>query len=699
MTGHSISLPSDKVPDGDVDCMVGIVYSRKKRRQRLPVSHVETKALEERMYGIPYVRRKKRRKMAQEEHGFLAENAVAEEGFLRRLDSPRRKFLFILVEASQSSLCRFCCFLVSVLNWMRKFKLRMVHFAAFLFESVAGVFSTSGIHFNFAEAQGLENHLSRGRSRGTCVIFGAQRLIPLVSLNFAAAPFYFTSLHWSMILGSGCLLGVFVGGLIGLLKNGSQQSISASASAGNLFLILPTGDSISLVDESTSQNEVLGNGLKLWKHRRKRSALRSRRVPKHSLMNLGSGILHSETKRHEVVPIHDRVAHDFFCFRDDGNVLKVPTEQRQKKSHQNSLTTEKIKELKSKLANLEQNMDSVSCSANILFIESDRCWREQGAEVMFECSSSNEWLLVVKIQGSTRYTHKAQEMNTSICNRYTKAMMWCSGHDWKLEFCDRKDWFIFKELYRECRDWNMQAVSVRTIPVPGVLKVADCGVDEGTAFVRPDDYITVVNDEMERVLSCDKAIYDMDSEDEKFLEQLNCKSHDTESCDMEHISHFNFERIMFIFERAAYSCAGDVRDKDRASSLCPDLDRTDMATIFEYWLRKRKQRQSPLVRVFQWPSSKWANSTRVPKRNLKQQTSLVQRGKTRSILQAMAKQAAVQSAQEAEHEAKIAVELAVLKRRKAQMLMQNADLATYKAFMASQLAQAHQAGMSSDDFL
>ncbi|KAK8542174.1 hypothetical protein V6N12_014777 [Hibiscus sabdariffa] len=48
------------------------------------------------------------------------------------------------------------------------------------------------------------------------------------------------------------------------------------------------------------------------------------------------------------------------------------------------------------------NVDSSRCSANILVIEPDICDKEKGAIVTLELSTSREWLLVVKKDGSTK---------------------------------------------------------------------------------------------------------------------------------------------------------------------------------------------------------------------------------------------------------------------------------------------------------
>ncbi|KAK8638844.1 hypothetical protein V6N13_137253 [Hibiscus sabdariffa] len=86
------------------------------------------------------------------------------------------------------------------------------------------------------------------------------------------------------------------------------------------------------------------------------------------------------------------------------------------------------------------NVDSSRCSANILVIEPDICDKEKGAIVTLELSTSREWLLVVKKDGSTKYACKAdRDISPSSCNRFTHAIIWTGDDDWKLEFVNGQD--------------------------------------------------------------------------------------------------------------------------------------------------------------------------------------------------------------------------------------------------------------------
>lgn len=292
---------------------------------------------------------------------------------------------------------------------------------------------------------------------------------------------------------------------------------------------------------------------------------------------------------------------DLLSNRDDCiSFSSLVSNRKQRKSVCNGLG-EDIKELKSTSVELRQNMDSLSCSANILVIESDKCFREEATEVALECTASNEWSIVVKTQGSLRYFHKVQSaLIPSTFNRFTHTIMWTGESDWKLEFSDRREWFVFRQLHRECYDRNVQVVSVRIIPVPGVSEVPGYGDIKCIPFVRPETYIATNVDEVARALLKTTANYDIQSDDEELLNKLNDEIYDGGNCRNEHISADNFEKIIDVFEKTAYYSPDDVSDENKTISLCLNLGRRDsVAAIYNYWLKKREQKCLALIRVFQ----------------------------------------------------------------------------------------------------
>ncbi|XP_077235849.1 uncharacterized protein LOC143877588 [Tasmannia lanceolata] len=832
----------------DRDRMYGIVYNRK--RQRLPEARVSI----DRMYGIPFVKKQSRKKLIVPLRTEISEQNKESEITETVLNSPNfvrgRILLIAFVESSPVSSRLFVLFLVYVLGLLRRSRLRLSELYAFLsLEWIAKILSMDGIHFLAVPSS--EDCLSciascRGAfpTVGVCTIFGARCFVPLVSLNFSVAPLYFMSLLSGLFLASEFLPGI----LVSYFENATsdihcseRDSCIPTEMGISKIKILDSGSPSvkrSAVDctfeltELDDSNVLVRHCVKLWKHQKRRSSMRSARVPKKSLMKLNNGGLHSELngnmKLHSaakglLVPIREKTfdicGTNFLGIRNDNVVYSSPrSSHRQRKSARNS-SAPKGKELNSTLIDRNQNIDSVSCSANILVIESNRCWRECGAEVMLECSGSNEWLLAVKARGSTRYLHKAQEMRRGTYNRYTRAIIWTGESSWKLEFCDRKYWRVFKELHKECCERNKQGAPVRLIPMLGVREMFGYGDGEAVPFVQPYMYITTKSDEVGRALLTENTYYDMDSVDEKWLEKLNSNFHDSDGT-AGHISKDNFEKIIYAFEKAAYTHPIDVSDENRATSLCLDLGRRDMvAAVYGYWLKKRNQKESWLVRIFQGQPPEWGRinepssgkkrsfqeegifpgrgepsynlndlsekgqppewgRTHEPssgkKRSFWEEGIFPGRGEPASFLKAHAEQEAMKRLKEAEHkaeqeamkrlkeaehkaeqeamkrlkeaehkaeqeamkrlkeaeykaeqeamkrlledkqkeiqeamkrvrkteqEAKRLVEIAGVKRRKARMLWQNAELATYKSVMAFKIAEAVEESLEASSML
>ncbi|KAL5974598.1 hypothetical protein ACLOJK_031268 [Asimina triloba] len=779
----------------------GIVYNRKRWKSMAGIVGAEdtSSGPKDRMYGIPFVRKQRRKILDTANES--SENSPLSGHSLNADDFRAQKGngLIVFVGSSWSNSRCFSLFLVSVLGWMRHSVVGVLELASFLSSgSVAGAFACRGIRFlpvidqsfrnpNFQcpEDQALVGSVMNGRRRqktlplddndckfivkeiwmtkfpscsnscGICIFFGARQFTPLLSLNFAAIPSYFMSLHSSMSIRSHFHPSFLKRFSLGLMENSHGDTagceehnavISSPALGVSRSEIMHSGvpkrkesfaDCIALGSEMTAGDVASQQSVEFRKHQKRRTSLRSARFLKNSL-DLQIDALRSESKRVKKLNLAasifsgrdgmlghgrgkslDACVNELFGAGDDSMGFSSPRCKHGQKKFR-SMPSEKIRELKLALEDTKQNIDSARCHANILVIESDRCWREDGAEVMLECSGSKEWLLAVKSEGITRFLHKAQEMRPSTFNRYTHAMMWTSENGWKLEFSDRLDWVVFKELHKECCERNAQAASIRTIPVPVVQEVSGYGDGESVPFVRPDMYISMRNSEVERALISSTARYDMDSEDEEWLKRLNYNACDVDNGIGNRISEDEFEKIMFSLEKTAYCYPDDVSEKDNAIGRL-DLDRDIVSPVYDYWLRKRKEKKLPLIRVFQvivatgqclyanrvflaiamtaekceiWTGAPPKRTELIQKpsfrkkRSFKRQASQVGRGKPPFFLQAGAKQDAMRRVQDAEQAASNAMETAVQKRRKAQMLMQISDLATYKAVMALKLAES-----------
>ena len=453
---------------------------------------------------------------------------------------------------------------------------------------------------------------------GMCKFYGAMENIPLFSVDFSAVPLCFMYMHYKMFLRFECRNFVIVNKLINMDTNDDIMTDSEEDESEEHLIIINSDRYLSegvatVRDSSESKNMVhevhntenrsplhpsvrasklagrtaqYRNGLNSRSIRKRRSSLRRRsaRNPLQVGVHRSSGALVSDV-------INSR--------RNGFPFSSVVTNSRVRNSVRIS-SARQIKETSSTMLGSTQDIDPSCCSANILVIEPDKCYREEGVNVMLEVSASREWVLVVKKDGLTRYAQKAEKiMKLFTTNRFTHVIMWNLDNGWKLEFPDRRDWCIFKDLYKECADRNVMAPTVKNIPVPGVVEVSDYGSRNATPFCRPDSYISTQDDEVSRALARRTANYDMDSEDDKWLKEFNTES-STQNELHQHLSENTFELMVDAFEKASYCSPEDFPDEAAAANLCLDLARSEVvvAAVYSYWMKKRKQKRS-LIGYFQ----------------------------------------------------------------------------------------------------
>lgn len=447
----------------------------------------------------------------------------------------------------------------------------------------------------------LQDRPSAG-SIGICKIFGARRSIPLFSVDFSAVPFYFMYLHSSMVLKFGFLPFVLVNNSVGVCSNGeelidSEEILLCISSKKDLF----ESKSIDLENENSGKRRMLqptiGASRFSGRNAQWRNVLNSRSIQKRRSSQRSRRVRNSSS-----VGIHKSngaLVSDFITNRNKGIPFSSVVYNQELRRSARHVPATNIKELKSASVVVKDEVDTMCCSANILIVESDRCFRVNGANVMLEVSTSKEWVVVVKKDGIIRYSHKAEKVMRYASNRHTHAMIWNGEDGWKLEFPNRQDWIIFKELYKECCDRNVEAPSVKIIPVPGVCEVADYGDYRGNPFSRPDTYITSKDDEVSRAMEKRTASYDMDSEDEEWLSKLNNEFHADNDLHGQ-VSEENFELMVDAFEKAVYCCPDEYPDGNGIADLCVDLgSREAISSVYDYWMKKRKRRRGSLVRVFQ----------------------------------------------------------------------------------------------------
>ncbi|XP_042499663.1 uncharacterized protein LOC122077827 [Macadamia integrifolia] len=712
--------PGVSMTNASVDRMHGNVYHRK--RQRLGGNKFSSSSLtsgggdrvyEDRMYGIPFVRKQRRKKrtgsfstvipremrVVEDNKGRQVRGFLQQDLLLNCFSS--EDMVLVVTKPTVGNTSRFACLLNSILSYMTRNRVRLSELSAFLCSKpIAIAFSRNSIRL-------LQDNLSGDTEEndilasGICKIFEAPCFTPLFSMDFLSVPSAFIYLHSRVLLWHSCLPNVLLQYLMGLYTEARRFSDSQSCLSCISSEVGLSGSEI-MTSESTYTGKkevgfVAGAPKSSGRGASRRYGSNPRSIQKRSRMGSvrGRSLSISESQSSGSVVGTDLLSSVAGC---PSFSLLVPN--RRRRSCTSNGLGEYMKELKSTLVELRQNMDSLSCSANILIIEPDKCYREEGADVSLEFSTSNEWLIVVRRHGSLRYCYKAQNMmRPSTTNRFTHAMVWGGGNGWKLEFLDRREWLIFKELHKECYGRNMQTASLKVIPVPGVHEVPENGDNIRIPFVQPERYITMKEDEVARALMKREANYDIQSDDEEFLSILNNEFNGGENDGSENISANKFEKIIDLFEKTAYCSPDDVADESKAANLCLNMGRREiLVPIYNYWIKKRKQKRSALVRVFQSHPPRRAELIQKPflrkKRSFKRKGYQYGRGRGKqpSFLKAMADEQDVLAAkhrfEEANNSARRLLEAATLKRQRAQVLMENADLATYKATIALRLTEA-----------
>ncbi|XP_078448059.1 uncharacterized protein LOC144716716 isoform X2 [Wolffia australiana] len=502
--------------------------------------------------------------------------------------------------------------ILSLLTGIMKKDVSLFECAAFLSSgALPRVFSSQGIDFLPVRDWRNDSLLrSAAGDSGVCILFGARQSIPLVSIDFSSLPFFFTNFQFQM-LGSSLRPSAALR-FVELYVSVEERrlcSFKAREEEKNFEVPVNLQSSISAFRSPVTPS---GIGSRLQKSQRKSFGNSSR----------GSRRSLSRYRRKRSMPRQNgilRRSTDSKVSLSDENVHKKRRKVGIKGSDFKSVTSTEV----------DQSVDFLCCTANVLVIESDRCWREEGASVALEPTSSNKWCIIVRSAKAARYIYKAQEVKLSYTNRYTHSMIWAGETGWKLEFFRKKDWIVFKELHKECLERNLQVVPVKVIPIPGVREVAGYEERFTSLFARPGSYIRT-SGEVERAMKSKIPCYDADSGDEEWLGQLNSSHLGGGSDHFASASLDTFESIIFSLEKAAYDHP-EGPELEHAVELCSDLASRDViVSVFDYWTKKRKQRRSTLIKVFQaLPQKKvpLTQSSLRKRRSFKKQGSHVGRGK------------------------------------------------------------------------
>lgn len=250
----------------------------------------------------------------------------------------------------------------------------------------------------------------------------------------------------------------------------------------------------------------------------------------------------------------------------------------------------------------QRNIELLACDANVLVtLGGVKGWREFGARIVLEIAGHNEWRIAVKFSGVTKYSYKVHNvLQPGSTNRFTHAMMWKGGKDWILEFPDRSQWMLFKELHEECYNRNIRAASVKNIPIPGVCLIEEIeDYASEVSFIRSSPkYYRQAESDVEMAMDPSRMLYDMDSEDEQWLSKKNFSCSGESKC--EEISDEFFEKVMDMFEKVAYSQQRDHFTPDELEELMVGVGpMEEVKSIYEHWQNKRQKNGMSLIRHLQ----------------------------------------------------------------------------------------------------
>ncbi|KAF2596275.1 hypothetical protein F2Q68_00007084, partial [Brassica cretica] len=237
--------------------------------------------------------------------------------------------------------------------------------------------------------------------------------------------------------------------------------------------------------------------------------------------------------------------------------------------------------------------------------------------------------------------------------------------------------------------------NVKVIPIPGVREVCGYADDDSPLFSMPVQYISVKEDEFSRAMGRSSAIYEMDSDDEEWLRKQNVEVFGEEEYE-EVLERDAFELMIDGFEKRCFHSLGDDLVDEKAAVVARQ---EVVEAVHDYWLRKRKKRKAPLLRVFQGRHQ--AKKTPRPSKTVfRKRRSFKRHGKGKQLhlvalkmaeQEAWEEQEAFRRVEEAKAYADATMEIAIASRSRAQVLGENADLAVYKATMALKIAEAKKA--------
>ncbi|KAJ3679807.1 hypothetical protein LUZ60_016085 [Juncus effusus] len=732
----SVGEPAHSHEEERDDKAVDIVYRRKRQRQqKAECISSNSNNGDNKRFGIVFSRQKRNKRPKLAPSNQILENGMKDQEQPHEERRVARLVLVVLVENRENIPRIFLGFLLSVLRWMRRNSgARIRRLISLLLNGPIGrVFSNNGVQFLSAR-EGKDGDFVPPHF-GLCKLYSPNESIPILSLNFSSLPFYFVSLNLQFSLSSLYISPFLKKPSVSTTDNDDDDDDDDDYHCETKPLkikikpilriqtcsIKPQNNDSSKTNplssplpEASRTSRTFSSSSSFKRHHQKKRTTTPNSNRNHSSKPKPYFSLNSHRPKPLIIPPDDSSQSGI-----DSDVSTTPSQSRHKRSGFGSGSgsgslKSPVMRIHERLALSEakQNIDSVRLKANILVTLEDRCYREDDVILSIENSSdsdNNDWLICVTLQDSSKFRHKPSEMRPCVVNRFTHAYMWTVDDVMRLEFIEKIDWLIFKELHSECRLRNSQVrVKVKEIgpvqiPIPGVVEVENYEAESrlDRPFILPELYLKVKGDEVERIMEKEGAVYEADSGDERWIEGFNSNNDESEGETRVRVSMEEFEGLVSLFEKDAYVNVNNINENDNIDGVverCKELERADadvVAAVFEYWMRKRGTKGgAPLIRFFQGVKNRnkrveWCQKPYLKKkRSFKRQRSQITRLKSEPFFHDWAEEEANRRAQEAEAAANRACQLAIQMRNRAQALMEQADLATYRSFMAVRIADA-----------
>lgn len=268
--------------------------------------------------------------------------------------------------------------------------------------------------------------------------------------------------------------------------------------------------------------------------------------------------------------------------------------------HKRSKDTKKVKKSRprhrSERRHVVREEPSTYCCADLLYTDGDIVVRERDAKVEVQPNGKIDFMVAVHLEGTEVFSQRVKQVST--LGKNPPELRWKSGNGWALDFSDREQWEIFRGIYNELCIRTVEGSSAKEIPIPVVKGIE--GSDGATVLgssIRPYFAIKHSGDEIDVSYRTGRILYDLDSEDEAWMGEINGNDISDNSLA---ISHNALEQMIDRLEKEAYRRGEESIAVHDAVQVCQDLGEADiLRAVHDYWSKKRLVKGKALLRYFQ----------------------------------------------------------------------------------------------------